>query len=980
MASSVAPSSVFSGQHTVAFSQGRRNEVYVYQGYGARGLVYSPARGQWRQVGMKSPPEAPSILVDDAATPSYYVARIDIENRGSGYNKPPTVTIEGDAEKPAKARAAIANGSVSEIRMLEYGKGYASPPCVTLTDVDQGRGEGAEVEFEVQGTPAGGDPKTGIVYWEVEQKGSGLGVCRADLIVASQEVGGLTQQYLTGVASGGSGSGARVRLNLLGITYKKPGSPFASQPCEDGSLNASRPPDVEVESFGSGYGETDEVTVEVPYSNVLLNGVPQCGDGQTSACKLIIKGYPLGHPKCPDSSNLAALNPAKSVKITGVKVSKPGQYYLRKTGCVIRSDNDPKALWPTLTTESNCKGEITEVRDEGRKLIGSTVLFPPDGGEFDGGPARATAVIRPTLRGRYQCYYRYVNDQVPEEEGGPLYSNLSPVKEVDCGDGAAAMMWFAVSGNAQVIDHAGAAIELWRTTSNQATTLFRVAKLGGTGAFGSTRDDLSDWELSNPDREGFLAMPILLPNGELNANRFGVPPTNFAVGVMFQDRMWMGVDTSGKAPNTLLFSEADEPEAMPEINELILQSNLRSTDYVTALIPYAGALIVCQSRHCHRLTYVAQPLIDASVFLLAYRGCINQRCWDIYDGRVYAMDDQGVYSLDPQGNVESLTLGIDDLWTDKIDFSLREWFMVRADRRLNVLRVSVAIKGDGSTKFPTRQFVFSFEYKTWWEERYPAELTAATDCRTADGQVALVYGTSQGALRRLGSGLVDIADGSISAVTITDPGRGYRAPPRIRTLDGHGAAFEAGINSDGELTGIVVKCPGTRHVSTSLVIEPPPEGGRQAAAECTVFSGQLPVHWFYRSGAFEYSTDSRDPAEGTKQDRNCSVTYQPTKGECELRLQAYYNNAAYPRSNVVRRDRGVGFVHSDVVPAAVLNMAATPAQEAEAHGVARALFSGRVLSDMAGSDRHVSIALAGQQSAAGSVAIHVVDIHGVREG
>ena len=957
-----------SGEHTVTFSQGRRNEVYVYQGYGTRGLVYRKSSRSWAQVGMDPPGSAPGIRVDPSI--SYYVARIDIENRGSGYNKPPTVEIKGEATKQAKARASIRDGSLSEIRVVEYGKGYTKPPCVSLVDTPEGKGTGAALELEFEGTPADGDPKSGIVYWEVEQRASGLGPCRAGLEKATQKVGDSTCTYWFGNASGGSGRGAKVRLNLLGLTYKYGvGNAVATTTCDNGDLNAGGTPDVEVEAFGTGYKDTDEVTVEIPYSNVLVNGNADCSTSSLSPCKLVIKGYPLGHPKCPDARTLASTNPSRSVKVKGIKVTEPGTMYYRNTSCVLKAGNDPKSTWPILNAETNCDGSVTAVTDENKRLIGQRVLFAPWESDLSGEQAKATAVIRPTLRGKYQCYYRFVNDSVPEEEGGPLYSNLSPVTEVDCGDGAAALYWSPGGGSG--------AVELWRTTSNQATTLFRVAKLGGKDSFGSTRDDLSDWELADPAREGFQAMPILLPNGELNANRFGVPPNNFAVGVMFQDRMWMGVDTTGKEPNTLRFSEADEPESMPDVNELIIQSNLRSTDYITALIPYAGAMIVCQSRHSHRLTYVSQPLIDAAVFLLAYRGCINQRCWDIYDGRVYAMDDQGVYSLDPQGNVESLTLGLDDLWQGQIDFSKREWFFVRADRRLNVLRVSLQLRGDGQTKFPTRQLVYSFEYKTWWEERFPETLTAATDCRTSDGQVALVFGNSRGDLRQVSSGLTDIADRAIDAVVVTNPGYGYKQPPKARALGGHGAEFEVGINSDGQVTGIIVKQPGTGYTSKSLVIDPPPEGGRQASAECILATGQIGVHWYYKSGCFEYVTDTQTKQGGQHQSRHCSVTYRPTKGDCDLYLQAYYNNAKYPRSNVVRRDRGTGFVHSDVIPAAVLNMAATPLQEAEAHGVARALFSGRVLDDMMGTDRHVSIALSGQQDRTGQVAIHSVDIFGV---
>jgi hypothetical protein len=287
------------------------------------------------------------------------------------------------------------------------------------------------------------------------------------------------------------------------------------------------------------------------------------------------------------------------------------------------------------------------------------------------------------------------------------------------------------------------------------------------------------------------------------------------------------------------------------------------------------------------------------------------------------------------------------------------------------------MKGDGQTKFPTRQLVYSFEYKTWWEERYPETLTAATDCRTSDGQIALLYGTSKGLLRQISVGTEDIADNSIGWVSVDDPGRGYKQPPKIRAIGGHGAEFEAGINSDGQVTGIIVKQPGTGYTSTTLVIDPPPYGGSQASAVCSLVTGLNPVHWFYKSGCFEYVTDTQSKQGGQHQSRHCSVTYQPTQAECELYLQAFYNNAKYPRSNVVRRDRGTGFVHSDEFPAAVLNMAATPLQEAESHGVARALFSGRVLDDMMGTDRHVSIALSGKQDRAGPVAIHNLDIFGV---
>ena len=586
--------------------------------------------------------------------------------------------------------------------------------------------------------------------------------------------------------------------------------------------------------------------------------------------------------------------------------------------------------------------------------------------------ASLLAIMRATFRGKYQCYYRWADSSVPKEEGGPLYSNLSPVKEIDTGHAAGTIRW-----SIPTTPPAGATVELWRSSSNQATTLYKVTELPtGVSTF---VDQLNDHELTDSSREGFLAMPILLPNGELNANRFGVPPADYAVSVMFQDRLWMAVDTTGTKPNYLRFSEMDEPESMPDVNEIIVQQNLRSGDYITALIPYAGALVVCQSRHSHRLTYVSQPLVDVGVFMLAYRGCLNQRCWDIYDGTAYIMDEQGVYSLDPQGKVEGLTIGLDDLFQTRIDWSKRQWFIVRADRQLNVLRCSVAFHGD-SGKYPTRQLVYALDFKAWWEERHPQTLVGATDCRTSTGSMVLIYGSATGNCYRLGEGSQDLSVGAIAEVVITIPGRGYRTPPSIRADGGSGAEFSCGLNSDGQITGIQIRHCGTGYRDGNLIISAPEGGGEQAAATFTVRSDSMPVHYTFRTGNMEFITDEQDKRGGETQNRQVSVVYKPTKAKAILNLEAYYNGASYPRSNVVSRNRGVGFTHSDTAPAATLDMQATPQQNAEAHGVARALFSGRTLEDMAGSDRHIAIGLSGKQDQdSGRLVIYSVDVHGVNQ-
>jgi hypothetical protein len=891
----------FDSQHPVCFSQGRRGEVYIYQGYGKRGMVRSPA-GNIRPVGLFPPTEKPAITLDKKV--DYYVARIDIIEAGNGYRIPPTVSIGPSKGRQAKAISRINGGQVSEIEVTDGGSKYATTPIVKIIDPpDQpATGKGAEASIALQDGCARGDYKTGVVYWEVENAVSGG--------FAFYQCSG--QKWKNGFivpAQGGSGTGASMYLELtdygkryFGITQ---GSGTTSPEGVPGGCKVIPPPGEEqaqvddliqsfqVFDFGSGYKPGDNVWCHLKVANSLTwssgNLVTNCSN-YSQACPVVMKGYVWNSEGCPDAETCRQASPARSTPLQ--TTVKSGGYGYLIPPSFVTTDGE------VIKTEINDQGSVVKliVQNPFRKY-----LFPPELLDEDGdvGKALAMAIMRPVFRGKYQCYYRYVNDDVQKIDGGPIYSSLSPVTEIDAEDGASVLTWKPID-----IPEGSNAIELWRSTSDQATTLFRVAKFGGKDPFGSWVDALSDKDLTDTERVGYERMPILLSDGSLNANRFGVAPTEFAVGVVFQDRTWLAVDTVGSRPNTLMYSEADEPEAIPEVNEIVLQTNLRDTDYITALIPYAGALIVAQSRHCHRLTYVNSPQNDATTSLVAYRGCLNQRCWDIYGGIAYLLDDNGFYSLDPQGSMEALSSGLDTMFREntdstlpKIDFSKRKWFFVRADTNQNVIRFHVSFKGDGGI-FPSRQIVYSPEYKSAWIEEYPFSFSAGTQIRSGEGNVILVHGSDSG-LHSLGVGLTD--------------------------------------------------------------------------------EGQ-PVNYSYKTGNFEFVTDGTSKTGGQQQSRQISVVYKPTTGDCRLNMSLFYNGGKKPRENVVRRDRGVGFIADDDVPAHYINLKLLAHQEAESNGVARAVLAGKTIEDFAGNDTHVALRFWGEQDEAGPVIIHSVDINGVSGG
>lgn len=910
----VRSTGVFTGDHPVSFSQGRRGEIFIYQGYGKRGLVRT-ADGTIRPVGMDAPTTAPRITID--SSPSYYVARIDIVEPGGGYYQPPSVTIVPPNAFTGRAATAIARltgRSVSSIEVTDGGAGYTAPPLVKIgKPVAQSTGGVKAIAALEPGAPDG-DHKSGVVYWNVYQPSNGGFICYTDIS------GNRLQKWRDGFllrAHGGSGSGAMMYLELTdlgkqlalygntsGTTVPNPaGLPGFPSTCPaplDSDFGSLGPSDFwkswQVYDFGSGYQPGDEVYAYIFTTSFVSTTVFSCGTlPANQMCPVVFKGYVWGSADCPDDLTVKEEIVYRRARISPT-MNTPGSGYLlpprfvADDGEIINSEIDDAGAVTALLPAVPSKTYIwaPELQDEGPTV-----------------PAQAQAIVRANFRGKYQCYYRFVNDNVPASAGGPLFSSLSPVTELDCGDFAAHLDWAVIT-----VPGWATSVELWRTTSNQATTVFRVAKIKATSsvddtkwftaAFGGWRDTLSDRDLADPKRTGFLAMPILLSDGSLNANRFGVASPDFAVGVVFQDRSFLSVDTTGKRPNAIQYSEADEPESCPDVNELVLQTNVRDTDYVTALIPYAGALLVAQSKHVYRLTFVSDPGTDAQTALIAYRGCLNQRTWDIYLGNCFVLDEQGLYTVDDRGQVENLSSQLDTMFrinTDstlpRIDFSKREWFFVRADRGMGVIRVHIALVGDAG-KYPTRQLVYDPDSKTWWSELYPTGFSAAGAVRDDQQKTGLIHAGHDG-LYSLGVGLTD--------------------------------------------------------------------------------SG-APVAYSWKTGNMEFVTDEQRGG-GSSNPRNVSVVFKPTHGTAILNLSQYYNGSPQPRANASDRDRGVGFTHLEGETNACVDMDSDRLEGAESHGIARALFSGRTLHDIYGTDTHVALRLHGEQTDHGPVVIHSVDLQGV---
>jgi hypothetical protein len=578
--------------------------------------------------------------------------------------------------------------------------------------------------------------------------------------------GATTQAAAIGIVRNGRLIGATITNRGAGYTtspqaivYAVQGTSAAFSVGVNGSVDS-----INITGVGSGYTTPPTVTIggsgitgAVGLASIdtdlgIVNGVNILSPGSGATGTGVTVGF--------SGSATGTVNLA--FRVATVTVAHTGVGYLSPP--VITVTPDPADAYgggAIVACTVNATGNIGGVT----VVNGGRYSLPPTISVVDSN-SRVVADYSPNLQGRYLCCLRYVDD-TPADEGGPIPSSISELKEVDCTTGSGSITWNLGHSGA---DTRASKVELWRTTGDQEVVLYRVASLALNVS--TYVDTLSDADLLDVTRNtagneyGF--MPIVLPNGALNARRFDPPPENMAVACMFQDRAWYAVDTSGDKPNSLYFSEVDEPESVPASNELVLQENAGDSDAIVALIPYGSSMLIAQNRHIYRLSYVAQPIFDAAIQLISYRGALTWRCWDVYAGIVFIVDSYGMYAINGSEE-EAISAPIDNYWRDGIiDFSKSKFFFVKTDARERVVRFFYCRSTDGT--YPTRALCYGLATQAWWEEEYPVAVPHATSAKVGSQQ-GVLYGTNTGKLAKTG-GLVDATTSGSTAVAYQ-----VRTPP-----------------------------------------------------------------------------------------------------------------------------------------------------------------------------------------------------------
>lgn len=641
-----------------------------------------------------------------------YIYGVDGSGRGfrwDGANTAQPIGLKAPTSAPTFSTSAAVTSNVASVAVATGGTGYYEIPTVVfrgggLTDAAAGHAK------------ARAALRNGVVS-SVVITYAGTGYSSAPSIEFS---GGLGSGATLAVTASG-------KVSLVELTGQGSGYTAGATITFYGVSNAVGAVDVDTETgkvtgvriLGAGSGATGGITCAISGAT-----------GSSGAGGIVVPSY----------------------EVTGVAISNAGTGYPQRTNIrFVSTKGSGAAGYLTASTVGGTLMSATITAKGAYEVIPTAV---PDVSH-----ATATVVLRAPQKGDYRCAIRYV-DSTPEDEGGPIPSDITDLVAVDATGGAQTFAWaWSNSGADARADY----VELWRTSANQAIVLYRVAKLGRVaGSLPTTyTDTLSEDELTSPTREGYALMPITLPSGQLNARRFGVPPSDMEDACWFQDRAWYGVNTDGTRPNVLVFSEIDEPESVPEVNELVVQENTGDQDRVIGLIPFGSMLVVAQERHIYRLMYVSQPVIDASITLLGYRGLLNKRCWSSFEGVVYCVDSFGMYAFDGQ-TMDPVSVAVDNYWRDGIiDFNKSRNFFVQADPQSRVVRFHYCKSTDGS--IPTRALCYSLSTKAWWEETYGQGVGSACIVKIG-GKQSVVAGASSGHVLKLNAGLTDYTGSTTAPV------------------------------------------------------------------------------------------------------------------------------------------------------------------------------------------------------------------------
>lgn len=256
--------------------------------------------------------------------------------------------------------------------------------------------------------------------------------------------------------------------------------------------------------------------------------------------------------------------------------------------------------------------------------------------------------------------------------------------------------------------------EIWRNTHGQEVTWYLDVTIedNETTTASSTK---TDEQLRAGD-----ALRMYASDGGPSAYRFVPPPEHMAVVVNYKDRFYFGASTDLDYRSTIMWSEAAEPESVPEVNAATLQED---GDMITGLVVVGPHLYITKTRHIYRYSTAGRPRYDSSAVLVAERGQINPRCHARVEGQVFFLDQLGAWLFNGNG-VTPIDKPIRDYITERINWDASDTFHVSRAFDEEAVRFFVALDDDTS---PNHALSYDYRGGKWYLDSYGNDVRCSSE-------------------------------------------------------------------------------------------------------------------------------------------------------------------------------------------------------------------------------------------------------------
>lgn len=416
--------------------------------------------------------------------------------------------------------------------------------------------------------------------------------------------------------------------------------------------------------------------------------------------------------------------------------------------------------------------------------------------------------------------------------------------------------------------------------------------------------------------------------------------------------------------NLIYYSEQDEFESVPATNTIAIQENTDDHDKIIGAIARGAYAYIFKERHLYKLSYVRQPRIDANVQLVASRGLVNFRCVTELNGKLYAMDRYGIYSINGDG-VQSLSDNIDDFWRNgEIDWAQSEWFFAAADPELALVRFYFKLTSDSGTR-PIRSIAID-EAGRIWPEKYHVQMGGAC-CANIGGRNKLLLGGENDYVFKTHYGYSDHCAAATYTATSATSSTIVAATTFGSDVVDAPVAIISGTGA-GQIRRISSKSSGTLNITPNWTTTPDSTSVFVVGA----------IEFYAKFGRLPFPADSDNKQAGGQSKRALRLLFEPCATTQTLDMRLFYNCDTSARLNAIFSNQGSGVVTDRSSDRASFDLKRARSGLADSTGTLEANFGGRLDNDSVGADRWVAPEIRGFEYG-NAVTLHGIDVYGVKK-